>query len=111
MFDVNISGGTVVDGSGSEPFRADVAITGNKIMGLGDYSGQVRMTTIDASGCLVTPGWVDVHTHYDGQVTWDPILAPWGFPPRSRYCTRMLTAYWFLASVRQRRKCAHSVTR
>jgi len=76
MFDVIIHGGTVVDGSGSEPYRADVAISGDKIVGVGDYSGHSSRRPIHANGCLVTPGWVDVHTHYDGQATWDPILAP-----------------------------------
>jgi N-acyl-D-amino-acid deacylase len=76
MFDVVISGGTVVDGSGAKPYRADVAIMGDRIVGVGDYSGQSSAHRIDASGCLVTPGWVDIHTHYDGQATWDPILAP-----------------------------------
>jgi len=76
MFDLIISGGTVVDGSGGKSRRADVAIKGDKIAGVGDYSGQASTRTVDASGCLVTPGWVDVHTHYDGQATWDPLLAP-----------------------------------
>jgi N-acyl-D-amino-acid deacylase len=76
MFDLIISGGTVVDGSGDESFKADLAINGDKIVGVGDYSGQDSKKAIDATDCLVTPGWVDVHTHYDGQATWDPILAP-----------------------------------
>lgn len=76
MYDVMIKGGTVVDGSGEKPYKADVAILGNRIVGLGDFSNHNSVKTIDASGCLVTPGWVDVHTHYDGQATWDPILAP-----------------------------------
>lgn len=76
MFDLIISGGTVVDGSGGKARLADVAINGDKIVGVGDYANQASTRTVDASGCLVTPGWVDVHTHYDGQATWDPLLAP-----------------------------------
>ena len=64
MFDLIISGGTVVDGSGGKSRRADVAINGDKIVGVGDYSNKASTRTVDASGCLVTPGWVDVHTHY-----------------------------------------------
>jgi N-acyl-D-amino-acid deacylase len=76
MYDVVISGGTVFDGSGTPGKQADIAITGKKIAGIGDFSSAESHQRIDASGCIVTPGWVDVHTHYDGQATWDPILAP-----------------------------------
>jgi N-acyl-D-amino-acid deacylase len=76
MYDTIIKGGTVIDGSGSPRFQADIAILGDRIAGVGDFSGGDAKHTIDASGYLVTPGWVDVHTHYDGQATWDPILAP-----------------------------------
>jgi N-acyl-D-amino-acid deacylase len=76
MFDTLITNGTVVDGSGSQRFQADVAITDGRIVGIGDLADQHANETIDALGCLVTPGWVDVHTHYDGQATWDPVLAP-----------------------------------
>jgi N-acyl-D-aspartate/D-glutamate deacylase len=76
MYDVVISGGTVFDGSGTPGKLADIAITGKKIAGIGDFSAAESHQRIDASGCIVTPGWVDVHTHYDGQATWDPILAP-----------------------------------
>ena len=66
--DVVIRGGTIVDGTG-EPARAgDVAIDGNRITAVGMVDGR-GAEEIDASGHLVTPGWVDVHTHYDGQVT------------------------------------------
>jgi N-acyl-D-aspartate/D-glutamate deacylase len=71
-----IKGGTVVDGTGAPARTADVAIDGGVVTGLGrvDASGASRV--IDADGLLVTPGWVDVHTHYDGQATWDDVLAP-----------------------------------
>jgi N-acyl-D-aspartate/D-glutamate deacylase len=75
MFDTVISGGNVVDGTGSTPYSADVAIQDGRIVEIGKVSGEAR-ETIDADGALVTPGWVDVHTHYDGQVTWDDALEP-----------------------------------
>ena len=76
MFDLLITGGTVVDGLGGTPRRADVGIEGATITAVGDLAGSDARRTIDASGKIVTPGWVDVHTHYDGQVTWDEVLAP-----------------------------------
>ena len=74
-FDLVIRGGTVVDGTGAPPRTADVAVTGGRIAQLGRVSGDARRT-LDADGLLVTPGFVDIHTHYDGQATWDPQLAP-----------------------------------
>lgn len=75
MHDLVIRGGTLVDGSGAERFSGDLAISDGRIAAVGAVSGRGRRE-IDASHCLVTPGWVDVHTHYDGQATWDPVLAP-----------------------------------
>jgi N-acyl-D-amino-acid deacylase len=75
MHDLVIRGGTIIDGSGSERFEADVAIDGRHIVAVGAVGARGRRE-IDARNRLVTPGWVDVHTHYDGQATWDPILAP-----------------------------------
>lgn len=75
MFDTLVVGGLVVDGTGAPPFRADVAIDGGIIAAVGLDLGEARHT-IDATGCLVTPGFVDLHTHYDGQVSWDADLAP-----------------------------------
>lgn len=78
MHDIVIRGGTVVDGSGAPARTADVAIDGDRIAAVGDDVGEGRRE-IDASGLLVTPGWVDIHTHYDAQATWDPYLTPSGF--------------------------------
>ena len=75
MYDRIIKGGTVVDGSGSAPFTADVALQDGRIADVGRITAAAR-ETIDADGLLVTPGWVDIHSHYDGQVTWDSQLAP-----------------------------------
>jgi len=75
MHDLVIRGGTVVDGTGSPARRADVAVDGERIVAVGTVNGPARRT-IDADDLLVTPGWVDIHTHYDGQVTWDEVLAP-----------------------------------
>ncbi len=75
MHDLLIRGGRVVDGTGEPAFRGDVAIDEGQISAVGELSGEAR-ETIDASGLLVTPGFVDIHTHYDGQVTWDPRLTP-----------------------------------
>ena len=75
MHDIVIRGGTILDGTGAEPFTGDVAIDGDKIAAVGGKAGAAKRV-IDADGLLITPGWVDVHTHYDGQATWDPVLAP-----------------------------------
>jgi N-acyl-D-amino-acid deacylase len=74
-YDVVIRGGTVLDGNGGEPFSADIAITGDKIAAVGALCGRGR-EEITATGRLVTPGFVDIHTHYDGQITWENTLAP-----------------------------------
>jgi len=75
MHDLVIRGGTVVDGLGGAPFVADVAVDGDRIVAVGENLGAGR-EEIDASGKIVTPGFVDVHTHYDGQATWDQEMAP-----------------------------------
>ncbi|MEZ5230382.1 MAG: amidohydrolase family protein [Acidimicrobiales bacterium] len=75
MHDLVITNGTVVDGTGAERFMADIAIDNDTITAIGTDLGPARRT-IDAAGMIVTPGWVDIHTHYDGQLTWDPDLAP-----------------------------------
>src|ERR1700758_4009164 len=82
MFDLKIIGGTVVDGTGAERFRADIAIKDGVIAdvvrrGANDPEmGGEAAETIDATGHVVAPGFVDIHTHYDGQVSWDALLEP-----------------------------------
>ncbi|MBV8972895.1 MAG: amidohydrolase family protein [Sphingomonadaceae bacterium] len=75
MHDLVIRGGTIVDGSGGAPFVGDVAIDGGRITALGAVTTRGR-EEITAEGMVVTPGFVDIHTHYDGQATWDPELGP-----------------------------------
>ena len=75
MHDIVIRGGTIIDGTGQAAFTGDVAIADGRIAAVGGKAGPARRV-IDAAGLLVTPGWVDVHTHYDGQAMWDPLLAP-----------------------------------
>jgi N-acyl-D-aspartate/D-glutamate deacylase len=75
MHDLVIRAGTLVDGSGQPAYTGDLAISGGLVEQVGGKAGAGRRE-IDAQGCLVTPGWVDIHTHYDGQATWDPYLSP-----------------------------------
>lgn len=75
QYDLVIRKGSILDGSGSEPFAADVAISDGKIRAVGLVTGKGR-EEIDATGKLVMPGFVDIHTHYDGQATWENRLKP-----------------------------------
>ena len=75
MHDTVIRGGTIIDGSGAPGFTGDLAIDGDRITQVGGKAGPGKRE-INAEGRIVTPGWVDGHTHYDGQATWDPLLAP-----------------------------------
>lgn len=75
MHDLVIRGGTVVDGSGGDRFTADVAVDGGVVSVVG-RAEQPGREEIDADGLVVTPGFVDIHTHYDGQVSWDPLVTP-----------------------------------
>ena len=75
MHDTVIRGGNIVDGSGKPGYTGDIALQDGKIAQVGGKAGPGKRE-IDAKGLLVTPGWVDVHTHYDGQATWDAELAP-----------------------------------
>src|ERR1700731_1452658 len=85
MFDLKIAGGTVVDGTGADRFRADIGVKDGRIVEVrrrsGDDAGLAgpenqAAETLDATGRIVAPGFVDIHTHYDGQVSWDPLLEP-----------------------------------
>src|SRR5579871_4956174 len=74
-YDLVIRGGRVFDGAGGQPYEADVAIKDGLIADVGVIHG-VGAEEIDARGCIVTPGFVDIHTHYDGQATWDQHMQP-----------------------------------
>src|SRR4051812_24382250 len=74
-FDVVIKGGTVVDGTGAAARTADVAMRDGVVVEVGEVSGSTARS-VDAAGALVTPGFVDIHSHYDGQATWDERLTP-----------------------------------
>lgn len=75
MLDLLFKGGTVVDGTGAEPFTADVGVRDGRIVEVGRIT-EAAKETVNAEGLLVTPGFVDIHTHYDGQVTWDENFTP-----------------------------------
>ncbi len=75
MYDYLIKGATIVDGLGGKPYSGDIAIQEGQIADLGKLSGEAR-EVIDADGAYATPGWIDVHTHYDGQVSWDDTIDP-----------------------------------
>ena len=74
-FDLKITGGTLIDGTGKAGFKGDIGIKDGVIVAVGDASGDATQT-IDAAGAIVTPGFVDLHTHYDGQISWDADLMP-----------------------------------
>ena len=98
--DLLLRGGLVVDGTGRDAFVGDVLISDGKIAAVGRGSDSLSVSVdapggarvVDASGKIVAPCWVDVHTHYDAQVTWDPTLSPSGFngvsSPLTRHCAR-----------------------
>ena len=71
-YDLIIAGGSVIDGSGADAITADIAISGGRVTRIGDLSGASAKETLDASGKVVTPGFVDLHTHLDAQIGWDP---------------------------------------
>ncbi|WP_326522844.1 N-acyl-D-amino-acid deacylase family protein [Sphingomonas sp.] len=75
-YDVLIRGANIVDGTGRPAFSGDVGIRGDHIVDVGELGGRIASRTIDAGGLTLTPGFVDIHTHYDGQASWDSQLAP-----------------------------------
>ena len=75
MHDLVIRGATVVDGLGHDPIRADLAVRDGRIAAIGDV-GKDAPEIVDAGGLALMPGIIDLHTHYDAQVTWDPSLSP-----------------------------------
>jgi len=79
MFDLLITNGQLVDGNGTEPVTADIAVTNGRISAIrqtGESDLGPARNTLDATGCIVTPGFIDLHTHYDGQISWDEELKP-----------------------------------
>ncbi|MDB5802873.1 MAG: Amidohydrolase 3 [Betaproteobacteria bacterium] len=75
MHELLIKGGTIVDGTGAPAYTGDVAVSDGRITEVGKVGGDAKRT-VDADGLLVAPGWVDIHTHYDGQASWDPYMTP-----------------------------------
>src|SRR4051812_42268712 len=76
MADLVIRGATIVDGTGAPARTGDVAVQDGVITEVGGRVGDTGNRELDGDGLLLTPGWVDIHTHYDGQVTWDPDVTP-----------------------------------
>jgi N-acyl-D-aspartate/D-glutamate deacylase len=74
-YDLIISGGTVIDGTGADAKRADIAVNNGRIARIGDLTADTAAQIIDAKGKVVTPGFVDLHTHLDAQVGWDPLMS------------------------------------
>ena len=74
-YDLIISGGQVIDGTGAPAVNADVGVRDGRIARIGDLSGDSAARTIDAAGKVVTPGFVDLHTHLDAQIGWDPLMS------------------------------------
>jgi N-acyl-D-amino-acid deacylase len=75
QYDLKIAGGSIIDGTGKARFAGDVGISAGKVVALGQAPGDA-VETIDATGRIVAPGFVDIHTHYDGQAVWSDRLSP-----------------------------------
>ena len=75
-FDLLVRGGTLVDGTGTARRRVDVGVRDGRIAAIGRLPGATAAEVLDATGCVVAPGIVDAHTHYDPQVLWDSTLSP-----------------------------------
>ena len=78
-YDLIISGGTLIDGTGADAVKADLAVKNGKIERIGDLSQDSAAETIDAAGKIVTPGFIDLHTHLDAQIGWDPLMSSSSF--------------------------------
>ena len=77
-YDLKVTGGTIIDGTGAPRFLGDIGIKNGKIVAMGSAPSEA-VRTVDATGKIVSPGFVDIHTHYDAQVMWDPMVScsPW----------------------------------
>src|SRR5678816_2541343 len=74
-YDLLIKNGSVIDGTGARAYHADIAVSGGKIVEIGKVDGGAKQT-IDAADCVVAPGFIDPHTHYDAQIFWDAAVTP-----------------------------------
>jgi N-acyl-D-aspartate/D-glutamate deacylase len=101
MHDLVIRGAIVLDGLGHDPIRADVAVRDGRIVAVGEVSKNAT-EVVDAGGLALMPGIIDLHTHYDAQVTWDPTLSP----SPSLGVTTAVRGIAVSASCRARRHCA-----
>ena len=90
MHDLLIRGATLVDGTGAPARTADLAVADGRIAAIGAVTGAAKRT-VDADGLVLAPGIIDIHTHYDAQVTWDPTLSPSPAPMKASAATKKPT--------------------